>query len=153
MGGGSPEDRKFLTTHAERMGVKLWLQPRLSQTALRKLVRSAVAMVSHAHGEPFGLTPIEAMAVGTPALFVDEGGFHYTMQSANSGKLLPRPPLNADVTHPEMEAWHLAYAEAQDAETRAAWAAAGRNYIIGQFTLEVQANALENLIRDCIENA
>jgi len=153
VGGGSPEDRKFLTTHAERMGVKLWLQPRLSQTALRKLVRSAVAMVSHAHGEPFGLTPIEAMAVGTPALFVDEGGFHYTMQSANSGKLLPRPPLNADVTHPEMEAWHLAYAEAQDAETRAAWAAAGRNYIIGQFTLEVQANALENLIRDCIENA
>ena len=95
-------------------------------------------MVSHAHGEPFGLTPIEAMAIGIPALFVDEGGFHHTMKGVDSGMLLDR---DGD--------WKAAYKAAQDEDNRNNWALAGRPHVEGQFTLEVQADALEKLLEDC----
>ena len=153
VGGGDAADKARLQSEAKRLGVPFWSMPRLEQAALRKLVRGAVAMVSHAHGEPFGLTPIEAMAVGVPALFVDEGGFHYTMTGADSGRLLPRPPLNTASDHPDMAAWHQAYAQAQDADIRRDWAVAGRKHVEGGFTLEVQALALERLLRNCIEYA
>jgi len=153
VGGGDDSDKARLRAEAQRLGVPFWAMPRLEQAALRKLVRGAVAMVSHAHSEPFGLTPIEAMAVGVPALFVDEGGFHYTMTGAGSGQLLPRPPLSAASDHPDMAAWHQAYDQAQDADIRRDWAVAGRNHVEGGFTLEVQAQALERLLRDCIKHA
>jgi glycosyltransferase involved in cell wall biosynthesis len=153
VGGGDAADKALLQSEAKRLGVPYWSMPRLEQAALRKLVRGAVAMVSHAHGEPFGLTPIEAMAVGVPALFVDEGGFHFTMTGADSGKLLPRPLLNTASDHPDMAAWHQAYAQAQDADIRRDWAVAGRKHVEGGFTLEVQALALERLLRNCIEYA
>ena len=151
VGGGDAADKSKLEAEAKRLNVPLWLMPRLDQSSLRKLIRGSVAMVSHAHGEPFGLTPIEAMAVGTPALFVDEGGFHYTMSNSNSGRLLPRPPLGANSENKKMAAWHSAYVEAQNSESRSKWAEAGRRHVEGSFTMETQAIALENLLQDCIE--
>ncbi len=138
VGGGSDADKVLLNNEAKRLGVGLFCMPRLEQNQLRKLVRGAIAMVSHAYGEPFGLTPIEAMAIGIPALFVDEGGFHYTMKDANSGMLLER---NGD--------WNAAYEAAQDEDKRNIWAAAGRLHVEGKFTLDVQADALEKLLGDC----
>ena len=99
-------------------------------------------MISHAHGEPFGLTPIEAMAMGTPAIFVDEGGFHNTMNNADSGLLLAR---DAD--------WKEAYKKAQDPKFRERWAKAGRKHVEQGFTLEVQADALQLLLDDCMKHA
>ena len=72
VGGGVFEEVEGLHDHADARGVKLWTPPRLSNLQLTGLMRRSVAIVSMAHGEPFGLTPIEAFAVGTPALFVDE---------------------------------------------------------------------------------
>lgn len=153
VGGGSPEDKRKISAEAEKIGVPIWLMPRLSQAALRKLVRGAVAMVSHAHGEPFGLTPIEAMAIGTPAIFVDEGGFHWTMKDANSGLLLERAPLRAKSYDVATKVWHQAYEMAQNPDIRQNWAQAGRPHVEGKFTLKVQADALERLLKDCIEHA
>jgi glycosyltransferase involved in cell wall biosynthesis len=138
VGGGSDADKVLLNEEAKRLGVGLVCMPRLEQNQLRKLVRGAIAMVSHAYGEPFGLTPIEAMAIGIPALFVDEGGFHYTMKDVDSGMLLERDGN-----------WNAAYEAAQDEDNRNNWAAAGRTHVEGKFTLEVQADALEKLLEDC----
>lgn len=153
VGGGEPADKAKLAAEAKRVGVPLWLMPRLDQAALRKLVRGSLAMVSHAHAEPFGLTPIEAMAVGIPALFVDDGGFHWTMHDAESGRLLPRPILGGGDDDQAMLAWRAAYAEAQDSDVRAVWAATGRPHVEGKFTLDVQATALERLLQDCMKHA
>ena len=68
-----------LIDHAKDCGVEMWIAPRLSSVDLCSIIRGAVAVVSMAHSEPFGLTPIEAQTVGTPALFVDEGGFRETI--------------------------------------------------------------------------
>ena len=70
-----------------------------------------------AHSEPFGLTPIEAQSLGTPALFVDEGGFRETITDGFSGRLLPRDDYSA---------WHTALEEAKDTQNRSLWSENGR---------------------------
>ena len=94
-------------------------------------------MVSHAYHEPFGLTPIESMAIGVPALMVDEGGFACTMGPVDSGRLLARYDTGA---------WKAAYLDAKDPILRTAWAQAGRPYVEEHFTLETQIAALETII-------
>ena len=117
--GGGPSEA--MVAHAAAKDVPLVVEPRLSQAELVALVRSARAVISLARDEPFGLTPIEAQAAGVPALMVDEGGYRYTVEDGVSGRLLARG---------ELEAWHAALEEAADAETRAAWAEAGRANIL-----------------------
>ena len=120
VGGGAGEDLVRLTQHAESCGVGLWVAPRLGSPEMAALMRGARAVVSMAHGEPFGLTPVEAVSVGTPALMVDEGGFRDTVIDGVTGRLLPRGDL---------EAWHSALEQATDGGTRTAWAEAGRGRI------------------------
>ena len=120
VGGGNPEEVEELHEHANAKGVKLWTPPRLTSLQLTALMRRSVAVVSMAHGEPFGLTPIEAFAVGTPALCVEEGGFQDTIEDGINGRLLPRD---------DPMAWQEALNEAQDADVKKKWAAAGREKI------------------------
>ena len=120
VGGGVFEEVEDLHDHADARGVKLWTPPRLSNLQLTGLMRRSVAIVSMAHGEPFGLTPIEAFAVGTPALFVDEGGFQDTVEDGVNGRLLPRDDIMA---------WQEALNEALDTDVKKKWAEAGRQKI------------------------
>ena len=137
VGGGDEHDVTALKDEAKRLGIELVIMPRLSQAALVGLVRAADAMVSHAYHEPFGLTPIEAMAVGTPALMVDEGGFQCTMSGVESGRLLRRG---------DREAWLQAYEDIKNPDVRQQWAEVGRPYVETNFTLPVQIAALEQLL-------
>ena len=75
VGGGDEGSLDMIRKHADSSGVGLWVAPRLPSPDLVSLMRGARAIVSMAHKESFGLTPIEAFAVGTPPLFVDEGGW------------------------------------------------------------------------------
>jgi glycosyltransferase involved in cell wall biosynthesis len=117
VGGGDEDSVEMLRRHAEANGVGLWVAPRLPSLDLVSLMRKARAIVSMAHSESFGLSPIEAFAVGTPALFVGEGGFTDTIVDGVNGRLLPRD---------DIQAWHAALKEVEDESTRARWAAAGR---------------------------
>ena len=137
VGGGDEADKAALLVEGKRIGVEVICMPRLSQTQLCALIRGARAMVSHAYHEPFGLTPIEAMAIGVPALMVDEGGFACTMSPVDSGRLLPRHDISA---------WKAAYLDAKDPALRDTWAKAGRPYVEKNFTLEVQIAALERML-------
>ena len=117
VGGGEEESIDALIEHAKSSKVGIWVAPRLESTELCSLIRGAVAVVSMAHSEPFGLTPIEAQSLGTPALFVDEGGFRETITDGVSGRLLPRDDYSA---------WHVALEEAKDAHNRSLWSENGR---------------------------
>ena len=117
VGGGDDGDLARLLDYAESCDVGLWVAPHLSSLEMASLMRGARAVVSMARGEPFGLTPIEAFSVGTPALFVDEGGFRDTVVDGVNGRLLARD---------DRAAWHDALEQAADAETRARWAKWGR---------------------------
>ena len=136
-GGGSAEDKAALVAEGKRLGVEVVCMPRLSQAALVGVVRGAHAMVSHAHHEPFGFTPLEAMAVGVPPIMVDEGGFHYTMTGSGAGVLVQRD---------DREGWLAAFEAAADPETRAAWASAGRKHVASNYPPQSQLEAIERIM-------
>ena len=93
-----------------------------------------------AHSEPFGLSPIEAQSLGTPALFVDEGGFRETITDGVSGRLLPRNDYSA---------WHAALEEAKDKHNRSSWSENGRVSISKMgLNPEVFSTRLENIFLD-----
>ena len=137
IGGGDENDRSDLMNEGKRIGVPVMCMPRLSQAAMCGIIRNSRAMVSHAYHEPFGLTPIEAMAIGTPALMVDEGGFTCTLSRVDSGRLLARR---------DTAGWKKAYLDANDPALREAWAKAGRSYVEEYFKVDVQINALEQML-------
>lgn len=137
IGGGSEDDKAALLQHGKALGVEVVCMPRLSQVALRAIVRASRAMVSHAHKEPFGLTPIEAMAIGVPALMVNEGGFADTMAKSGSGRLIERN---------DAAGWKAAYLDSKDPVLRKQWAKQGRSYVESNFVQDVQIEALERLL-------
>ena len=142
-GGGTSQDKQDLVSYGESIGVEVFCMPRLSSQALRWLVMNSVAMVSHARNEPFGLTPLEAMAIGIPALMVDEGGFHHTMKGSNSGLAINRE---------NREAWLKAYSDSQIQETRDVWSKNGKQHVSQGFGYEDQEKALMMIWNDCIEH-
>jgi glycosyltransferase involved in cell wall biosynthesis len=83
---------------------------------MRAIMRNAAAVVGLAHGEAFGLTPIEAMALGVPPIFVDEGGYRETVVDGSNGRLIERGNLDS---------WKDALAQATDPATRGTWTEAG----------------------------
>ena len=120
VGGGDEPSIRMLRSHAESSGVSLWVAPRLPSPELVSLMRGARAVVSMAHKESFGLTPIESFAVGTPPIFVDEGGFRDTIVDGENGRLIGRE---------DTESWHSALDQASDQRTREEWAKRGRERI------------------------
>ena len=86
-----------LQDHANKHDVGLWVAPKLSSDQLSLLIKQSLAVVSMAHKEPFGLTPIEAFSIGT-AIFVNDGGFIDSIVDGESGRLISGPqPWNGIV--------------------------------------------------------
>jgi len=138
VGGGDSESIELLRSHAESIGVDFWSAPRLSSPELVSLMRGARAMLSMAHKESFGLTPIESFSVGTPALYVDEGGFRDTIEDGKNGRLIGRT---------DIEGWHTALEQSSDQRIREEWAARGRERI-SELDLGPEAHARR--IRDIL---
>lgn len=132
VGGGTETDLSQLKEHAKRLGVGFEISPRLEHESLVSLLRSSLAVISMAHKEPFGLTPAEAHAVGTPALMVNEGGFPTTIIDGESGRLLARDDYSA---------WHSALEEAAILDNRTRWSEKGRS-IVRELDLNPRGRAI-----------
>ena len=133
VGGGDQNDIKRLKEFAKKSNVKLEVSERLEHDDLVQLLSSSLGVVSFAHKEPFGLTPVEAHAVGVPSLMVNEGGFSSTIIDGESGRLLPRD---------DYAAWHSALKEAAIPENRKKWSAKGRE-IVNHLALDPESRAIE----------
>jgi glycosyltransferase involved in cell wall biosynthesis len=133
VGGGDQNDIKQLKEFAKKNNVKLQISERLEHDDLVQLLSSSLGVVSLAHKEPFGLTPVEAHAVGVPSLMVNEGGFSSTIIDGESGRLLPRD---------DYAAWHSALKEAAIPENRKKWSAKGRE-IVNRLALDPESRAIE----------
>ena len=139
VGGGSDAEIKTLQEHASTKKVKLWVAPRLSSQKLSSLMKDSLAIISMAHKEPFGLTPIEAFSIGTPAIFVDDGGFRDSIIDGECGRLLPRH---------DYPKWHEALNQCRDKTLREKWATAGRNRIIDlKLSPQEQAEKIHKLFQ------
>ena len=153
VGRAGPEELELLSLESSALEVPFVHATDLSWHALRALMRGATAVVSLAHQEPFGLTPVEAMALGTPALMVDAGGFQDTVVDGETGRLLPRPGRPGDATDPAQQAWTKAITEAADPDTRAHWATAGRTRVEAHFTKQAHVAGLIELLEEAAQVA
>lgn len=62
---------------------------RRNRQQLRHYYQAADFFISTPWYEPFGITPLEAMACGTPVIGSDVGGIKYTVQHRQTGFLVP----------------------------------------------------------------
>ena len=138
VGGGSKTQLDKIKRHAKNNSVDIWIAPRLSSEELCQLIEDSLAVVSMAHKEPFGLTPIEAFSIGTPAIFVDEGGFKDTIIDGVCGRLLERNDYSE---------WHNALQQCRDNEIREEWSEAGKKRIIElELSPKQQAEKIHKLL-------
>ena len=66
IGGGSSEQNEKFRKKASSMGAIVQILSNLNSAEMCAIFRNARAVVGFSHGEAFGLTPVEAMAIGTP---------------------------------------------------------------------------------------
>ena len=116
IGGGKESENAALRGYGESFGVPVKVLSGLSTQVMLAVMRGSAAVIGLAHGEAFGLTPIEAMALGVPPVFVNEGGYTETVVDQLNGRLVERGDLDA---------WNRALEQARDAGTRERWARNG----------------------------
>lgn len=138
VGGGTRKQIEKINQQAKNKSVNLWVAPRLPSEGLSQLIHESLAVVSMAHKEPFGLTPIEAFSIGTPAIFVDEGGFRDTIIDGVCGRLLDRNNYSN---------WHNALQQCRDGKIREDWSKAGKRRIKElKLSPEQQAEKIHKLL-------
>jgi D-inositol-3-phosphate glycosyltransferase len=98
VGGGSEKPDPVITPEIGRLqevareeGVEGYVTfvGRRGRKAIKYLYSAADVFVSTPWYEPFGITPVEAMACGTPVIGSDVGGIKYTVQDGKTGYLVP----------------------------------------------------------------
>lgn len=97
--GGNAEDPNPVATPeigrlralAEACGVADCVEflGRRGRSSLRALYSAADVFVTTPWYEPFGITPIEAMACGTPVIGAAVGGIRHTVRDGSTGLLVP----------------------------------------------------------------
>ena len=142
VGGGSESENQSLVAFGRKRGVNVQILSNLDSVEMSILMKRSTAVVGLAHGEAFGLTPIESMALGVPPIFVNEGGYRDTILDGVNGRL---------VTRGKIDDWSQAFMEARDSNTRASWAESGLSRIeeLG-LSSENYASQLDERIRSLI---
>src|SRR5437762_1126139 len=81
--GSSPSARD------EGIADRVTVVGRRDRSELATLYAAADVFVSAPWYEPFGITPVEAMACGTPVIGSDVGGIKFTVRDGETGFLIP----------------------------------------------------------------
>lgn len=121
-GDGAPA----LQDQARALGVELEILQAIPFDAVVERYQHAAVVACAAHGEPFGLSPLEAMATATPVVAVDEGGYRETIRDGVDGLRTERDvrafaaALERVIEDPQL-ASRLGEAGRLAAETRWSW--------------------------------
>jgi glycosyltransferase involved in cell wall biosynthesis len=120
----------------------VWFAGRRDRSELADFYRAADVFVSTPWYEPFGITPLEAMACGTPVIGSAVGGIKYTVRDGETGFLVP--PRDPDAL-----AERLARLLADEA-LRDAFARRGIERVRRSFTWRHVADALSEVYDEVI---
>jgi glycosyltransferase involved in cell wall biosynthesis len=85
-----PGQARALAARARAAGVSLRVHERITDAELVERYSTAMVTVCAAELEPFGFTPLESMACGTPVVAVREGGYKETVIDQVNGRLVER---------------------------------------------------------------
>lgn len=75
--------------HAEGVSAQVEFTGRRNRQELKQYYQAADFFISTPWYEPFGITPLEAMACGTPVIGSAVGGIKYTVKDHETGFLVP----------------------------------------------------------------
>jgi phosphoheptose isomerase len=88
--GRTPELARLAEiAHAEGVADRVTFVGRRNRSALKFYYSAADVFISTPWYEPFGLTPVEAMACGTPVIGSNVGGIKLTVADCQTGYLVP----------------------------------------------------------------
>jgi D-inositol-3-phosphate glycosyltransferase len=113
---------------------------RRGREQLRYYYSAADVFVTTPWYEPFGITPLEAMACGTPVIGASVGGIKHTVRDGKTGFLVPP-------NDPEALAAKLALLLSDDA-LRSRLGQRGRQHVLKQYTWEQVARQTADLYED-----
>jgi glycosyltransferase involved in cell wall biosynthesis len=82
---GAPRPEARLREAAVARGVDLEVQSGLTDGELAAVYEQAAVTLCVARLEPFGLTALESIAVGTPVVAIEEGGFREVVRHGENG--------------------------------------------------------------------
>lgn len=86
----TPEIARLMSVaESERVSSQVRFVGRRGRDALRYYYSAADVFVTTPWYEPFGLTPLESMACGTPVVGANVGGIRYTVRDGETGYLVP----------------------------------------------------------------
>ncbi len=74
VGGGSEHENRDFMLFGRDLGVNVQVLSNLDSIEMSILMKRSTAVIGLAHGEAFGLTPIESMALGVPLFLLKKGG-------------------------------------------------------------------------------
>ncbi|MDQ7978881.1 glycosyltransferase family 1 protein [Paraburkholderia sp. SARCC-3016] len=148
VGGNSESPNEIATPEIARLrGIAVQEQVAAQTTFVGRRGRSHLSLFYSAADvfvttpwyEPFGITPVEAMACGTPVIGADVGGIRYSVRDGETGWLVPpRDPVAL--------AARLAHLHANPARARQ-MGEAGLARAQSAFTWEGVARSLEDVYR------
>lgn len=128
-----------------RITDKVIFTGRRDRQVLRYYYSAADVFVTLPWYEPFGITPLEAMACGVPVIGSRVGGVKYTVVDGRTGRLIP--PADPDAL-----AWTLASLH-RDESLRCSMGREGRTRVVQQFTWRHVARAIADVYEDVLERA
>ena len=131
------DDSAWLEQLAASLRVRLIVESDLDEEQLVERYQRALATCCAARLEPFGLTPLESMASGTPAIAVRQGGFRESIEDGVTGWLV-EPAAEAFATRLE--------ALIADPGLADRVGAAGRAAVLKQWTWAQSGHRIEDLV-------
>ncbi len=146
----------FTAVSAERDGL-YWIDEKVDKTSIIQLYSGAEAFCCPSIYEPFGIINLEAMACETPVVGTAVGGVPEVVQHGKTGYLVPLEQQTESPFHPlnpEQFAQDFAAAVNRimaDPEQRKAFAKAGRERAIEQFSWSSIARQTADLYRSLIQ--
>jgi D-inositol-3-phosphate glycosyltransferase len=138
-----PEARRLLALAAAHgVASRVRLLGRQPHTELPELMRSCDLLLAVPWYEPFGITPLEAMAAGLPVVATAVGGLQDTVLDGITGRLVPprRPDLLARALNQLLS----------DPARRLAMAQAGRERVLGRYGWDRIAEQTETCYRSVL---
>ena len=90
--------REELQTMADSLGVEFEVRPNPGDAVLVEAMTTAALLICTPHLEPFGLTPLEANACGTPVVAIAEGGLRETLVHGDNALLVDHDDPHALAT-------------------------------------------------------
>jgi glycosyltransferase involved in cell wall biosynthesis len=138
-----PESRRLLALATDHgVSERVRLLGRLPHAGLPEIMRSCDLLLAVPWYEPFGITPLEAMAAGLPVVATAVGGLRDTVLDGVTGRLVPprRPDLLAGAVN-ELLA---------DGPLRLAMGRAGRERVLAHYGWSTVAEQTEACYRSVL---